>query len=157
MKEERIVNRIRNGDEQAIDAVMRRYARLLWSVSEGVLRGERNGEYARQVRELLSGSDGSVVFSVSPSLVPEDPVEDAVFDPGFASEPQRVLTGVHVQPVDWDFRLLATEGESAQILSVMLSLRDYPMPSGSYRSYTISSTRRRRQRMRPVFSCTGAS
>lgn len=90
------------------------------------LRGERNGEYARQVRELLSGSDGSVVFSVSPSLVPEDPVEDAVFDPGFAAEPQRVLTGVHVQPVDWDFRLLATEGESAQILSVMLPLRDYP-------------------------------
>ena len=39
LKEERIVNRIRNGDEQAIDAVMRRYARLLWSVSEGVLRG----------------------------------------------------------------------------------------------------------------------
>ncbi len=39
MKEERIVNRIRNGDEQAIDAVMRRYARLLWSVAEGVLRG----------------------------------------------------------------------------------------------------------------------
>lgn len=39
MKEERIVNRIRDGDEQAIDTVMRRYAKLLWSVADGVLRG----------------------------------------------------------------------------------------------------------------------
>ena len=37
MKEERILNRIREGDELAIDAVMRRYTRLLWSVADGVL------------------------------------------------------------------------------------------------------------------------
>ena len=36
-----------------------------------------------------------------------------------------MLTGLHVHPVDWDFRLLAAEGENAQILSVMLPLRDY--------------------------------
>lgn len=38
MKEERIVDRIRDGDEQAIDAVMRRYTKLLWSVAAGILR-----------------------------------------------------------------------------------------------------------------------
>ena len=90
------------------------------------LRGEQNWEYARQVRELLAGLGRTVISSVFPALVPEDPKEDAVFDPGFTAEPQRVLTGVHASPVDWDFRILATEGESAQILSVMLPLRDYP-------------------------------
>lgn len=90
------------------------------------LRGERNAEYGRQVRELLAGMDGRTVVSVSPALVPEDPEEDAVFDPAFTAEPQRVLTGLHVQPVDWDFRLLAGEGENAQVLSVMLPLRDHP-------------------------------
>ena len=103
---------------------------LAWYFEEDeagpALRGKRNGEYARQVRELLAGSEGKIVSSVSPALVPADPAEDAVFDPGFTAEPQRVLTGVHVQPVDWDFRLLAAEGESAQILSVMLPLRDDP-------------------------------
>ena len=39
LKEERIVNRIRDGDEEAIDAVMRRYTKLLWSVAAGILRG----------------------------------------------------------------------------------------------------------------------
>ena len=90
------------------------------------LRDSKNGAYIQQVRELLAGQEERVVSSVSPALVLEDPAEDAVFDPGFTDEPQRVLTGLHVHPVDWDFRLLAAEGESAQILSVMLPLRDYP-------------------------------
>ncbi len=90
------------------------------------LRDSKNGAYIQQVRELLTGLEERVVSSVSPALVLEDPAEDAVFDPGFTAEPQRMLTGLHVQPVDWDFRLLAAEGESAQILSVMLPLRDYP-------------------------------
>lgn len=90
------------------------------------LRDAGNGTYAQQVRELLNRPEERTVVSVSPALVMEDPAEDAVFDPGFTTEPQRVLTGLHVQPVDWDFRLLATEGESAQVLSVLLPLRDYP-------------------------------
>ena len=88
-------------------------------------RDSQNGAYVQQVRELLDGLEERVVSSVSPALVLEDPAEDAVFDPGFTAEPQRVLTGLHVHPVDWDFRLLAAEGENAQILSVMLPLRDY--------------------------------
>ena len=91
-----------------------------------VLRDAKNGTYARQVRELLAGLDGPVISSVSPALVMEDPAEDAVFDPGFTAEPQRVLTGLHLQPLDWDHRLLAADGESAQVLSVLLPLRDYP-------------------------------
>lgn len=84
-----------------------------------------NAEYAKQVEELLAEYDGMVVPSVSPALQPQEPDENAVFDPIFTTEPQRVLTGLHSQPMDWNFKLLATETEYAQVLSVMMPLKGY--------------------------------
>ncbi len=84
-----------------------------------------NAEYAKQVDELLAEFDGTVIASVSPALQLREPNEDAVFDPTFTAEPQRVLTGLHSQPMDWNFKLLATEAEYAQVLSVMMPLKGY--------------------------------
>lgn len=38
MNDEKIVSRIKHGDERTIDAVMRKYAKLLWSIASGVLK-----------------------------------------------------------------------------------------------------------------------
>lgn len=38
MNDEKIVNKIKQGDERTIDAVMQKYSKLLWSIASGVLK-----------------------------------------------------------------------------------------------------------------------
>ena len=48
MRDEKWIEAIRRGDERAIDEVMRRYAKLLWTIADAVLRGVGSAQDAEE-------------------------------------------------------------------------------------------------------------
>ena len=88
-------------------------------------RSALNEAYMDQVRALLADFDGTVVPSVSPWLLVDGPADGVVLDETFPLDRQRELTGENHHITDWDHKLLATDEESALVLSVMLPLAGY--------------------------------
>lgn len=81
--------------------------------------------YMEQVRDLLADFDGTVIPSVSPWLLVDGPAAGTVLDETYPLDRQHELTGENHHIADWDFKLLATDEESALVLSVMLPLKGY--------------------------------
>jgi len=85
----------------------------------------RDAAYLQNVGKLLSEFEGTVVPSVCAPLILREPDASAVFDDTFTAGEQRVLTGLHESSRAWDFKLLATESETASVLSVMMPIAGY--------------------------------
>ena len=88
-------------------------------------RRTMDAEYMERVNRLLADFEGEVVPSVPSRLLVGDPDPAAVFDSTVPQEEQYLLIGEHRHFTDWNFKLLATDTESALVLSAMLPLERY--------------------------------
>jgi len=90
-------------------------------------RRELDRRYGEAVERLLESAGGAVVpASGAIHLLVAGPEPSVVFDPSLPQEEQALLIGEHLHSVDWDRRLLATQGEKALILSAAIPLKQYP-------------------------------
>lgn len=101
-------------------------------------RRAMNAEYVQAYAALLDGFAGNIVSSVSPVLPGnriasdtvylrvDDPAPGVVLDGSVPDEEQYRLVGQQWRSCDGNFKLLATEGENALVLSAMLPLQSYP-------------------------------
>ena len=80
-------------------------------------RAALQADYMDRVRALLADFGGTVVPSVSPWLLVDGPAEGVVLDETYPLDRQRELTGENHHITDWDFKLLATDEESALVRS----------------------------------------
>lgn len=83
-------------------------------------------DYVNAYTELFSQFEGNIIPSVSSNLLVDDPEPGVVFDDSVAADEQYLLIGEHEHSSDINFKLLATEGEHALVLSAYLPLAKYP-------------------------------
>lgn len=96
-------------------------------------RRQLNADYVQAYTALLDAFDGTIVSSVSPLSLFVDVPEDVVFDSTLRPEEQRGLVGQHRYTSDANFKLLATETETALTISALLPSLHYPAAdAGTY-------------------------
>lgn len=100
-------------------------------------RRKLNDAYKEAYGKLFADFDGNIVSSVSPILpgnkistdMPrlslKDPAPDMVFDDNISAKEQYLLTGLNWHSGESRFKLLATEGEYALVISAALPLETY--------------------------------
>lgn len=101
-------------------------------------RQAMDADYIQAYTGLFEDFSGDIVPSVSPVLPGnriasdtvylrvDDPAPGVVLDGSVPDEEQYLLVGQQWRSCDVNFKLLATEGENALVLSAMLPLQKYP-------------------------------
>jgi len=84
-----------------------------------------NADYLQSYTKLLERFDGNIVSSVSPLSLLVDAPSDVIFDDSVSQEEQYLLIGEHLLKSDANFKLLATETETALTVSALLPSAKY--------------------------------
>ncbi|MPM58023.1 hypothetical protein SDC9_104852 [bioreactor metagenome] len=84
-----------------------------------------NADYVQSYTKLLEQYNENVVPSVSPLSLLVDTPSDVIFDDSVSAEEQYQLIGEHLSSSDTNFKLLATETETALTVSALLPSAKY--------------------------------
>lgn len=84
-----------------------------------------NADYVQSYTKLLEQFDGNIVSSVSPLSLLINTPSDIIFDSSVSKEEQSLLIGEHWLSSDANFKLLATETETALTVSALLPSAKY--------------------------------
>ncbi len=113
---------------QRVEEELRFYfGTISWDTDE---RRAMDAQYIEAYTELFDRFDGNIVPSVSPALLVDDPAPGVILDSSLPSDEQYLLIGQHRHTHDVNFKLMASEAESALVLSAELPLETYD--AGTY-------------------------
>ncbi len=108
-------------DETSLQAVPRElqpyFKDITFDINE---RRALNAHYVQSYKKLFEQSDKNIVSSVSPLSLLVDTPSDIIFDNTVSKEEQHLLVGEHWLSSDANFKLLATETETALTISALL-------------------------------------
>ena len=121
-------------DERTLQAISESLQGYLMDITfEIEERRTLNAEYVQTYTELFKQFNGHIVSSVSPSSFLVDTPFDIVFDRSVSKEEQRFLVGQHWLSSDSNFKMLATETETALTISALLpSVKYTDAGTGTY-------------------------